>query len=72
MKRSTITNLDNLHHDKKKEMPIIIYVASKLYSKVRSQALIDCLLQLGLCIPYDKALSIIKYLYEAWRNTSGH
>ena len=62
-------NLNNLCHNKEKETPINIYVALKLYSTVRSRTLIDCLLQLGICISYDKALSITKYLYEALRNT---
>ena len=63
IKRHRITNLDNRHHDKGKETSINIYVGSKLYSTVRSRALIDCLFQLGICISYDGILSITKSLY---------
>ena len=55
-----------------KEKAINIYVGSKLYSTVRSQTLIDCLFPLGICISYDRILSITKSLYEALRTTTGH
>ena len=69
IKRPRITNLDNRHHDKEKETPVNIYVGLKLYSTVRSRTLISCLFQLGICISYDRILSIIKSLYEALRTT---
>ena len=68
IKRSRITNLDNRHRDKEEETSVNIYVGLKLYSTVRSRTLIDCLFQLGICISYDKILSITKSLYEALRN----
>ena len=37
-----------------------------------SRTLIDCLFQLGICILYDKFLSITKSLYEALHITFGH
>ena len=55
-----------------KEKAINIYVGSKLYSTVRSQTLIDCLFPLGICISYDRILSITKSLYEALGTTFGH
>ena len=55
-----------------KEKAINIYVGSKLYSTVRSQTLIDCLFPLGICISYDRILSITKSLYEALRIALGH
>ena len=69
IKRPRITNLDNRHHDKEKETSVNIYVGLKLYSTVRSRTLIDCLFQLGICISYDRILSITKSLYEALRTT---
>ena len=72
IKRPRITNLDNRHHDKEKETPVNIYVGLKLYSTVRSRTLIDCLFQLGICISYDRILSITKSFYEALRITFGH
>ena len=71
MKRSRITNIDNRHHDMEKETSINIYSGLKLYSTVRSRALIDCLFQLGICISYGKILSITKSLYEVLCNTVG-
>ena len=72
IKRPRITNLYNRHHDKEKETSLNIYVGLKLYSTVRSRTLIDCLFQLGICISYDRILSITKSLYEALRTTFGH
>ena len=72
MKKPRITNLDNRHHHMEKETSINIYVVLKLYSTVRSQTLIDCLFQLGICISYDRILSITKSLYETLRTTIGH
>ena len=72
IKRHGITNVDNHHHDKEKETSIHIYVGLKLYSTVRSQTLIDCLFQLGICISYDRILSITKCLHEALLTTFGH
>ena len=72
IKRSRITNLDNRHYDKEKEISINIYVGLKLYSTVRSRTLVDCLFQLDICISYNRILSITKSLYEALRTTFGH
>ena len=67
-----ITNDDNRHHDKEKETSINVYIVLKLYSTVRSQTLIDCLFQHGICISYDRVLSLTKSLYEALLTTFGH
>ena len=72
IKRPRMTNLDNCHHDKEKETSINTYVELKLYSAVRSQALITCLFQLGICILHDRILSITKSLYEALCTIFGH
>ena len=72
IKTPRMTNLDNRHHDKEKETSINIYVELKLYSTVRSQTLINCLFQLGICILYDRILSITKSLYEALCTIFGH
>ena len=34
--------------------------------------LIDCLFEIGICISYNRILSITKSLYEALHNTFGH
>ena len=70
IQRPRITNLDNRHHDNEKKTSINIFIGLKLYSTVRSRTLVDCLFQLGICISYDRILSITKSLYEALR-TSG-
>ena len=72
IKRPRITNVDNRHRDKEKVSSVNICVGLKLYSIVRSRTLIDCLFQLGICISYDRILSITKSLYEALRITFGH
>ena len=72
IKRPRITNLDNRHHDKENETSINIYVGLKLYSTLRSRALIDCLFQLVICISYDRILPITKSLYEVLRTTYGY
>ena len=63
IKTSQITNLDNHHHDKEKETSINIYVRLKHYSIARSQTLINCLFQLGMCISYDWILSINLFMW---------
>ena len=72
IKRPRITNLDNRHYDKGKEISINIYGGLKLYSTVRSRTLIDCLFQLDICISYNRILSITKSIYEVLRTTFGH
>ena len=72
IQRPRITNLDNRHHDNEKKTSINIFIGLKLYSTVRSRTLVDCLFQLGICISYDRILSITKSLYEALRTTFGH
>ena len=45
-------------HLKPRETPAPIYVGLKLYATVRSNSLIDRLFHLGICISYDRVLSI--------------
>ena len=72
MKKYRITNLHNRHHDKDKETSINIYFGLKLYSTVLSRTFIDCLFQLGICVSYDRILSIAKSLYKTLRNIFGY
>ena len=67
-----ITNLDNRDYDKEKETSINIYVGLKLCSSVRPRALTYCLSPLGICISYDRNLSITKSLYEVLGNAFGY
>ena len=57
---------------RKKKHQFIFTLDLKLYSTVRSWTLVDCLFQLGICISYDRILSITKSLYEALGTTFGH
>ena len=52
------------HHIKDRETSSNIYVGLKIYSMVRSRTLIQYLFDLGICISYDRVLSITKSLYE--------
>ena len=52
------------HHIKDCETSSNIYVGLKIYSMVRSRTLIQYLFDLGICISYDRVLSITKSLYE--------
>ena len=61
------------HADKKeRETPAVIYISLKIYATVRSQSIIDHLFQLGICVSYNRVLSITKSLYDALsQNYSG-
>ena len=48
------------HHIKDRETSSNIYVGLKIYSMVRSRTLIQYLFDLGICISYDRILSITK------------
>ena len=52
------------HHKKERETSVSIYVGLKIYSMVRSRTLVQYLFELGICISYDRILSITKSLYD--------
>ena len=56
------------HHKKERESPVPLYIGLKLYSTVRSRSLIQHLFELGVCVSYDRILSITKSIYENLRH----
>ena len=46
------------HHIKSRECPLPIYTALKLHGATRDKALIDSFYNLGICISYDRLMSI--------------
>ena len=52
-------------HKNDRETPVTIYIGLKLYSAVRSRTLIQSLYEIGVCISYDRILSITKSIYDS-------
>ena len=48
----------NTHHTREKECPLPIYAALKIHGATRDRSLIDAFFKLGMCISYDRVLSI--------------
>jgi len=46
------------HHSKLKECPLPIYVSLKIHGATRDRSLVDAFYQLGMCVSYDRLLSI--------------
>ena len=46
------------HHVRNRECPLPIYVALKIHGATREKSLIDTFYKLGMCISYDRLLSI--------------
>ena len=46
------------HHVRNREYPLPIYVALKIHGATREKSLIDTFYKLGMCISYDRLLSI--------------
>lgn len=46
------------YHSRDREPPLPIYMGLKVHSKTRMRGLIDTMFDLGLCISYDRILSI--------------
>ncbi|KAL9972875.1 hypothetical protein ACROYT_G019259 [Oculina patagonica] len=46
------------HHIREKECPLPIYAALKIHGATRDRSLIDAFFKLGMCISYDRVLSI--------------
>ena len=65
LQKSPNSNIIHRRHNKKQETPVSIYVGLKIYSTVRSRNLIQRLFELGICISYDRILSITKSVYES-------
>ena len=62
--KKSIHALNHSHYKRERKTPITMYVGLKLYSAVRSKAIVDHLFHLGISILYDRVLSITKSLYE--------
>ena len=48
----------NTHHTRDKECPLPIYASLKIHGATRDRSLIDAFFKLGMCISYDRVLSI--------------
>ena len=48
------------YHSTERETPVAIYLALKIFARVRSETLIERLFHLGICIPYKRVLQITK------------
>ena len=46
------------HHTKAKECPLPIYIFLKIYGARRERSLIDVVYKVGMCVSYDRLLSI--------------
>ena len=55
-RRSNQSN--SIRHNRNRETPLPIYIALKVHAETRKRGLIDCLNNLGLCISYDRVMSI--------------
>ena len=49
---------DGIRHNKVRETPLPIYLSMLIHAKTRSRSLIDTLYNLGLCVSYDRLMSI--------------
>ena len=49
---------DGFRHNKDRETPLPIYLSMLIHAKTRSRDLIDTLFNLGLCVSYDRLMSI--------------
>lgn len=47
-----------LRHNRDRENPLPIYIALKIYGETRKRSLIDSFFNMGLCISYDRLLTI--------------
>ena len=56
--RQAKTPQNATRHKRERETPLPIYVALKIHGLTRGRGLIDALFNLGLCISYDRVLSI--------------
>ena len=52
------TTRHNTRHNQEREPPLPIYLGVMLHTKTRRKGLVDALFELGLCISYDRVLSI--------------
>ena len=68
LRKTTGRSITHRRHKKERETSVSIYIGLKIYSTVRSRTLIQYLLELGICISYDRILSITKFVYESLRS----
>ena len=50
--------IHHTHHVRNRECPLPIYAALKIHGATREKSLIDTFYKLGMCISYDRLLSI--------------
>ena len=50
--------IHHTHHVRNRECPLPIYAALKIHGTTREKSLIDTFYKLGMCISYDRFLSI--------------
>lgn len=46
-------------HSQQRETPLLVYLGLMVHTKTHKRDLVDCLFKLGLCISYDRGLSIL-------------
>ena len=56
--RDKSSTISYTHHVRNRECPLPLYVALKIHGATREKSLIDTLYKLGMCISYDRLLSI--------------
>ena len=50
------------HHVRSQECPLPVYTALKIHGTTRERSLIDIFFKLGMCILYDRVLSISTHI----------
>ena len=48
----------NVRHSQERETPLPLYLGVLIHSKTRKKELVDALFELGLCISYDRVMSV--------------
>ena len=49
-------------HQKKREMPLPLYLGLKMYAHTRKRDLVDILFQMGICVSYDRVTEVLNDL----------
>ena len=58
VKHSTTSSSGKGRHNRERETPLVIYLAFKCHALTRSRSLVDTMLNLGICISYDRLLQL--------------
>jgi hypothetical protein len=58
-------NFRTIRHNPERETPLPLYLGVLIHTKTRKKELVDCLFELGLCISYDRVMSISTNLGNA-------